>query len=126
MSRDFSEDHLKDAALQVYYLVAQELKSGKSPEEVETLLVAQGIKPETARNMLTKLAKSQRNVARRDGGRNLLFGAALMAIGLLLATGIATGNPAEGFMALAAWITVMIGAGWSARGAWQYTRRWAE
>lgn len=126
MSRDFSETGLKDAALQVYYLVAQELKSGKSPQEVEAMLIGQGIKPETARSMLAKLAQSQRNVARRDGRRNLLFGLALVAIGLLLATGVVTGNPAEGFSVVAAWLTVLIGMGWCARGAWQYTRRWAE
>lgn len=126
MSRNFAERDVKDAALAVYYHAAQLLKAGRSPQEVEALLVEQGIKPETARKMLTKLGTAQIKVARRMGGRNVAFGAALMLLGLLLVTGVTSGRPAEGLSAILGWLSVVIGAAWCARGAWQYTRRWIK
>lgn len=125
MTRDMQEtppdDQMKNVALVIYYQVARMLKAGQTPEDVEAALIRQGIKPETAHTMLTRVAESRHRVARRDGWRNLTFGFIIALLGVTLVTGLLTGDAAEGAAALFSWLAIFVGGCWFVRGTLQYT-----
>lgn len=125
MTRDMqetsSDEQMKNVALVMYYQVAKLLKSGQKPEEIEQALIRQGIKPETAHIMLARISESRHRVARRDGWRNLTFGFIVALLGIMLVTGLLTGNEAEGAAAVFSWLAVFVGSYWFIRGTLQYT-----
>ncbi|MCU0511191.1 MAG: hypothetical protein MUE40_01340 [Anaerolineae bacterium] len=116
MSRDYRDDNLKEAALGIYTHVARMMKEGKSDSDIEQALAQHGINAATTRMMLSKLAQSQVNVARRSGRRNIALGLVLIGPGLLL-----IGGQPQGAGAVFAWLSVVVGAFWVMRGAVQLT-----
>lgn len=110
---------MEEAALAMYYHVAQQLKAGKTQEDIITELEAKGIKRETAHIMLERLAQSQRNVEARDGKRNVAIGMCISLISGGLAFGW-LGLPYDGGLpVLPALAGLGIGLYWLARGALQ-------
>jgi hypothetical protein len=120
MTRDYSDKALKDAALALYYHVAQLIKSGKTHQEIEALLVAQGVKPETAQMMLAKLDASRLNVTRRMGRRNMFIGGAIAFLGGVLIVGTAQSGGAG---AVFAWLALFFGVAWVMWGFIQANQR---
>jgi hypothetical protein len=119
MTRDLSDENLKEAALGVYVHVAQMMKSGKSRAEIEQTLMAHDIKPDTARMMMERLTQSQIKVSRRSGRRNLALGLVLVGLGMLLVSGGPSGNPVQGTGSLFAWLSILVGIFWLVRGVIQ-------
>lgn len=75
------QKQLEQAALALFYHAAEMIKAGQTPEQVEREFVAQGVKPDTARNLMQRLGQSRTRVTQRAGQRNLMLGLLLIALG---------------------------------------------
>lgn len=95
---------MEDAAIALYYHVAQRIKEGKSRQDIMSELTQLGIQPQTAEAMLNKLDESRANVARRNGYRNALMGAVISGLALLPIFGIGIAAAQGPALALAVFI----------------------
>jgi len=117
---DQERSPLENAALALYYHVAQMIKAGKSREDIITELVRQGVNRETAESMLDRLDKSRAKVARQNGYRNAFIGIVVTTMGLLPIAGILVPR-AEGGTLFAAVIILGCGVFALGRGLMQIT-----
>lgn len=90
MSNQDAPNSMENMAMALYVHAAQLIKAGKSRKEIKKQLMAQGINAETAETVLTRLAESQANVARKAGYRNLAAGIFIIVMSALLLTGVIT------------------------------------
>lgn len=90
MSNHDAPSSMENMAMALYVHAAELIKAGKSRKEIKKQLMAQGITADTAETILTRLAESQVNVARKAGYRNALAGAFIIVMSVLLLTGVIT------------------------------------
>lgn len=105
----------KEFALALYYHIAEMIKAGRTHAEIEAALVKQGMPLATAQQMLARLEASRAKVTRRNGRRNILIGAGIALLGLLLSSGV-LGPTSSTAAHLFAWGLVLGGSIWLLRG----------
>lgn len=97
---------------QIYGFAADHIAAGKSPSEVERLLVEQGLDAQSASTVVSNLVQARSQAYRSAGTRNMLIGA-LFCVGGILVTVIsynAAANNAGGGRYVVAWGAVIFGA----------------
>ena len=112
------EDNEKDFALALYYHIAEMIKAGKSHAEIEAALERQGVRRDTARQMLAKLEASRSNVTRRHGRRNIWLGGSIATAGVIMLVVLTQGNPTLGPQ-ITGWLLFAGGIVWMLRGLLQ-------
>lgn len=84
MTNNEERTPMEQAAIALYFHAAQMIKEGLSEEEVIENLTNQGVSRETAEMMMRRIETSRDNVTKRFGTRNVISGAVVTALGLLL------------------------------------------
>ena len=92
-------------------LADRELKSGSTPQEVQSLLMRQGMDHETAGSIVAELLHERLDATRAAGRKNMLFGTLWFIGGTVVTIGtFAMAVRAGGGTYLIAWGAVVFGA----------------
>ena len=92
------------------------LRRGIPEEQVVARLTEDGLEPDRARRIATAARERKRRIYREDGGRNMLMGGFVLAVGVTVTVGSLVFLPMMGVMVIS-WGAILFGGGAFVRGA---------
>ena len=101
-----SEEQIVEA---VYSLAAEQIKSGASAQQIQSMLVKEGLDPESAATVISNLTQMPTEAIREAGKKNMLYGA-LWCTGGIVVTVVTYSTASGGGTYFVAWGAIVFGA----------------
>jgi len=106
-----SEEQLSDEGVvqEIYALAAEQMRSGASGPEIQSMLVEKGLNQEAAATVIENLTSMRSEAVRSAGRKNMLYGA-LWCIGGIVITAVTYTSARPGGTYLVTWGAIVFGA----------------
>ena len=106
---------------EVYEFAAEQMSNGASEQQTRSLLVQQGLDPESAVIVVSNLTQMRSEAIRKAGKKEMLYGA-LWCVGGTIVTVATYAAASGGGTYIIAWGAIIVGAIQFFRGLWQWSR----
>jgi hypothetical protein len=101
---------LEEQVVRAFYaLAAEQMKNGAAPQEIQSMLVARGLEPESAATIVSNLARMRPESSHDVGKKNMRYGA-LWCIGGIIVTVVSHQEASGGGPYVIAWGAIIFGA----------------